>query len=183
MWAGTWKGLGVWLCQCLLDHCGTEVLQTELGMCWIAELRAGSMVCPPLGLDRPCPPEHSLLSQLLLIMFMNSTVRGQLGLPVLGPQSSGRRPRAQLSPCESPWPRTVVFSTPRSSGGQFSSPLVCVQQQLGLRGGQDLCPLSSQTRRQDHWLTLRSHLGPTRIPISVLPLGLWTGTGNYAKYL
>lgn len=30
---------------------------------------------------------------------------------------------------------------------------------------------------------LRSHLGPTRIPISVLPLGLWTGTGNYAKCL
>lgn len=65
--------------------CGTKAFQTELGMCWVARLRAGStvLVCPPLGLDMPCPPEHGLLSQLLLIIFMNSTVRGQLGLPVL----------------------------------------------------------------------------------------------------
>lgn len=79
-------------------------------------------------------------------------------------------------------PEAVVFNTPRSSGGQFNSPFACVQQ-LGLCGGRGLCPASSQTRRQDHWLTLRSHLDPTRIPISVHPLGLWTDMGNCAKCL
>lgn len=51
------------------------------------------MVGPPRGLDVPFPPEHGLLLQLLFIMVMNSTVRGQRVF-----RSSGRRPRTQLSP-------------------------------------------------------------------------------------
>ena len=94
------------------------------------------------------PTEPGLLLELIIILG-NRAVRDS---------GSKQEPTAKAL-----WPRDCGFHAPRSSRGQLSSSLVCVQQ-LGVHGGQDLCPVSSQTRRsQDHWLTLRSHLGPIKI--------------------
>lgn len=89
-----------------------------------------------------------------------------------GPQGAGRGLVLSCPPgCLGPG--IVVFNAAKSSSGQLNSSLECVQQ-LELHGNQDLCPMSSQTRRShDHWLTLRSHVGPLKILTSVFPLGLW----------
>lgn len=126
MWKRTWKGLGLWLCQCFLHHKAPAELDRAgyvLGSMtkYREQHRLGMSSSEPGYVCLPFSSEHSLLLQLFFIMFGNRSARAQLGLPVLGEQAS-----CSVVLCEFPWPRVVIFNTPKSSRGQFSPPLVCV---------------------------------------------------------
>ena len=107
----------------------------------------------------PFPTQPGLLLELFFIILGYRAVRSQLHLLV-----SGRRQAttATWSPASPFGPGIVIFNTTRISRGQLSSSVVCVQQ-LWVHEGQDQCPVSSQTRSQDHWLTQRSHLDAINI--------------------